>query len=260
MYNLLSGEFYKLKREKTFKIITLVCFCMAILLAIASAMEGFLSANDSEIIQLFTGLDALRESINNPGFMLFLGGVFAGLFIGKDFSNKTINHAISMGHSRLSIFISKLIVFLFATTAFMLTYVVMRVTIAIFISGWGEAFTSTSLLYAIRILIMGIIVNFTISSLCFMFAFIIRDSAKTITFSFGLVIVNALLGSIYLMWGEKIYIMTQIYKYSIFSQPINIIKEAFTVTDLNILIMSIIGTMILTYTFAYSQFRRCDLN
>ena len=77
--------------------------------------------------------------------MMLLGSIFAGIFVGTDFMNRTINRQIEFGHSRLNILISKGIVLFLATEIIMLLYPISSVIVNTTLNGWGEAFTITTI-------------------------------------------------------------------------------------------------------------------
>ena len=102
MINLLKAEYYKLLHKQSFW--GLLFFSLAL---------GSLLLTDSKN----TTSDLVKGSLYNLPQIYFISILFAALFIGEDFENRTISSFISAGHKRGAVFFAKALSYLTASTA-----------------------------------------------------------------------------------------------------------------------------------------------
>lgn len=127
MLNLIRADLFKLYKSRVFKILCAITTLCAIVMTIIMYLisQGKMdSAN---------GIGFLFSDVN---VISIIGAVAAGVFICGDFDNKSIHDAISCGHGRSSVIISKAIVFFFAIAFLLLPYAV----ISVIALGTGNAF------------------------------------------------------------------------------------------------------------------------
>ena len=92
MINLLKAEYYKLLHKQSFW--GLLFFSLAL---------GSLLLTDSKN----TTSDLVKGSLYNLPQIYFISILFAALFIGEDFENRTIPSFVSAGHKRGAVFFAK---------------------------------------------------------------------------------------------------------------------------------------------------------
>lgn len=175
MLNLIKLEFYKLRKQRIFKIILIAVIAISAFSAYSEirllTADGLLGSGKAGYANAFQDI-----------FMLFISAIFAGFYLGSDFSNKTIQSQLSQGHSRFEVLISKALVFFVGTSMIMLLYPITVSLIHTFKYGWGEPFAVASLLYILRVAFFGVVLNIGTTSVFVLIAFLCRDIPKTICF------------------------------------------------------------------------------
>lgn len=102
MFKLLKAGFFRLKKENIFWLF----FCISVSFAIINIFRYYNS--ESPVI---------LDNIANQ-FILYIGflmAIFISTFVGKEYSEGIIRNKIIVGHSRMSIYLSKLIVTILAS-------------------------------------------------------------------------------------------------------------------------------------------------
>lgn len=123
MISLIKSDIYKLLKSKSVLIILVISIISAIIVSTCSHMIaiGYMKIeNTSGILALFA----------EQQMMALLGSVIAGAFISSDFENKIIENAISSGHPRISIIISKVITLCIVTLLIYLPYLIATVVLS----------------------------------------------------------------------------------------------------------------------------------
>lgn len=116
MINLIRADLFKIRKSATIKILFfVVCLCAAAMTVIAwSIAHGKINAGMSGIGFLFSDVDVIS----------ILGGVCAAVFICGDFDNKAIHDAVADGCDRLSVIVSKSIVFAGSVITLLIPYAI----------------------------------------------------------------------------------------------------------------------------------------
>ncbi|WP_194191950.1 ABC transporter permease [Clostridium chrysemydis] len=242
MINLLKLEIFKLKKNLSFKII-----CLAVIFI--------------ELVYVYkngtiTGIKAFECSMYDVATMMVVGAIFSSLFIGGEFLNRTINQQIVSGYSRISVFFSKVIITFLATEILMIIYPITSVFINTLTNGFGCDFNSNVLLYIVRVLFLRVIIDFSLISLLIFFAFLFKDTLKTI----GVSILTFLIGTGCLFTLSKSNeFINLIYKLTANSQSRLIISADISVDNIIFLLLSNLIIMFILIYISYIQFRRYDL-
>ena len=112
MNKLLKADFYRLKKDKVFWVNILIAILMAIyhVFHYYSALLGSITLDRilCEHLTLYLG---------------FLFGLFVSVFIGKQYAEGTIRNKVIIGHSRINIYLSNLVVCISAGILIELSYV-----------------------------------------------------------------------------------------------------------------------------------------
>ena len=122
MIKLLRGDFIRLFKSKIFWLCTIFMFCFA-------SMAVYTKWSDSKIVP---------DYYNPPDGILLAGAiyisiviaVFIGIFIGTDYSSGTIRNKHIMGHSRVSMYLSNLIICVTSSVIMHLAYITVIVVAA----------------------------------------------------------------------------------------------------------------------------------
>lgn len=242
MINLLKLQFYKLKHSKPFILVSLITIGGELLNVLINGT--------------ITGKRAFASSVLDIALIMVLGSIFAGLFIGTDFVNRTINQEITAGNSRLSVFFSKVFVLFIATEILMLIYPITSSIINTTLNGWGETFNISTLVYILRTVIIRMVLDARCLSLWIFFAFLFKDVAKTmgvsmLTFVLGVFLLTSI--------SQKSVIIKNIYDLTVHSQARVIVNNVLTSNQLiNIFVSNFIVIFVLLGT-SYLLFRKVEL-
>ncbi len=114
MLNLISAEFFKLKKSTGFKLCLLItCICAWSLISVSHGIgTGDLS----------TDISGSASGLTEIMVISLLGSLLAGILVCSDFESKTIHDAIAGGNGRISVVISKVFVYLLLICLLFLPY------------------------------------------------------------------------------------------------------------------------------------------
>ena len=119
MLNMIRADLFKMSKSSAIKIL----FGITTLCAIGMLVIAYLIPQ-GQIAQEYTGFGFMFSDTN---MISILGAVIAGVFICGDFDNKTIHDAIAGGCSRVTIIVSKAIVFFCAIAFVLLPYAIITI-------------------------------------------------------------------------------------------------------------------------------------
>lgn len=103
MKNLLTLEFHKMKKQKSFYICTIIMIGLLFLSVLtANALAG--SAPEFSA----SSMDMVLNALNNSSFLM-IAGIFTALFVCDDYEQQTIKNIYARGYSRKQVYLSKLI-------------------------------------------------------------------------------------------------------------------------------------------------------
>lgn len=123
MYNMITAEFYKIKKSTSFKVLFIILFCAGLLMVMLS--KGLTAAltdmNNGEAF-LQTGSETFYQAITDSGLYLIFGAIFASLYIGAEFEHRTLQNALTGGVSRITFLAAKAVGFYAALFLLMLPY------------------------------------------------------------------------------------------------------------------------------------------
>lgn len=133
MNNLLSAEFFKLFRRKSFYI----CITILLILIVISAYSmkfiidrEFISENDSEVLGLelsdISAASQLPATFTDSDTFSLLLAIIISLFICTDYSCGAIKNTCSRGYSRWKIYLSKLVAAWFTSAVFIVLSTIVR--------------------------------------------------------------------------------------------------------------------------------------
>ncbi|SHJ27568.1 ABC-2 type transport system permease protein [Clostridium cavendishii DSM 21758] len=242
MINLLKLEFHKLKHNKSFLIIALITVIAEIINVIKNGT--------------ISGERAFQNSMYDIATLMLLGSVFAGLFIGTDFSNRIINKEVSAGHSRLKILLSKGILFFLATEMIMLVYPIASVTVNTILNGWGSSFDLSTVIYIIKTILFRMVLDASCISLWIFIAFLCKDVTKTM----GVSILVFMMGSITLagLSFQNNFVKT-IYDFTAHSQARVIVNKSISYAQVTSVLISKLIIISILLSLSYIMFRRTEL-
>lgn len=186
MSNLLKTEFYKLFHSWYFWIIVLFNFILSSILLLDSNGETS---------------NLLFASLYNTPLLYFLTIIFAALFVGNDFEQKTLYSYICTGHKRSHILFAKSLVYEVACFVILMFPLFIHGFVGVYVLNETPVLTNdtwfTMVIIALSVLAM--------CMLPFLFSFIFRDIGRTLVVPMVLFFLM-----IFLMNGEQIQMIIQI--------------------------------------------------
>ncbi|APQ72910.1 ABC transporter permease [Clostridium botulinum] len=177
MSNLIRGEFYKLRKSKYFIGIILLTLLVSFLM-----IKGFYSNVTSvrkEHLELAHGMYSIEYAFEWIPLTSFIFSLFAGEFVAKDLKNN-ISKSFIYGYKRSKVILSKLIVFIISFLFLELIYITILVIYASINYGFCETLNYSTILYLIRIVVIGIMYNVATMSIVFMIAIITKSNVCTV--------------------------------------------------------------------------------
>lgn len=182
MNNLMQMEWFRMKYNRFF-----------IGSALLSILYGLL-ASKSYIADLTTHKDAIGifyAMVYDSTVWLVLFSAIVALLMGQDFSNRTIHLEVVAGHSRMAIFFSKCLIYLAVFNLLMLLGPVVGSMRMSFQLGWGNSWNH-DILYILRVILLSVLLNSAVFSVCIFLAFLFKDSAKTVSVSMVVLFISAM--------------------------------------------------------------------
>ncbi len=209
MYNLVKMELYNLKKLKSYKIVLIISLIISMFSIITYSFDPSFKP---------TGLVTYNNRLWDTPLMMIYAGIFSGLFVGADFNYRTNSLQVARGHSRKSIVLSKLIVYLIGCIPLFLLDITIVTIFYTVRNGWGVTFDITQVIYIIKTLLLSIFLNLSSATVFFMLAYLLKDIAKTSIVS----IVGYMLSSVLLGSFGVINKNLDIYKYTTFEISRNV--------------------------------------
>lgn len=185
MGRLIQAEFLKLSKSLGYKILLL---CEAGLGILIGCMFTFMDVG-IEINGRLMYLQCISETQSQVIFT----SIFAATFICNEFTDRTFGIGVMSGCSRLSLLISKAVVYIVGLLSVLFVYPIVGTIITTLRMGFGEMNPETwqHLGLTTFLFVMGII---AMGSFCFMLAMLIKKVGGTIGAGIGLLLVLILAG------------------------------------------------------------------
>ncbi|MNW39242.1 ABC-2 family transporter protein [compost metagenome] len=200
MVNLIRADLFKLRKSMAFKILVGITTASALLMVMMAYWipQGKIEAS-------MTGIGFMFSDVN---MISILGAVIAGIFICGDFDTKTIHDAITTGHSRGTLIVSKAIVFGCAVAFILLPYAIITgialgsgsefnmgsVAVGflhLLTSEAGTVFSASEIWKLLAIMMTLIIVYVAQLSICVPLAFILKKPVLVVAIYYGFSILTA---------------------------------------------------------------------
>jgi ABC-2 type transport system permease protein len=206
MGNLMKTEWYKLRKDRSFWVLTLLLLAFAVLYPLDQMrlFEG--------VSNLPNGNDFYRGyvlSINDQIVRLF-PAILAGFFIASEYSMGTMKNIASSGNSRIRIYFAKLTVFSIGSIIILLILPIFMMGASAIYLGFNVMPEWTFFFQTIGLITLYAAANASIMAL---FSVIFADSGKAIAF---LLLFFALISSLLEFLSAKVSFLEPIITHSIF--------------------------------------------
>lgn len=168
MGRLLHTEWYKLIHDKIFWI---TCAVIVLFNLIIFSGSPFLT---------LTGHSALSESMKKEIATAIIACIYGGVFLGGDFTERTLYHSLMIGKGRTPVLMAKSIVYACATDVLLLIFPLFWVWICSIRNGLGIPASSTTFPHTVGIITALLLLGFALSAISLLAAVCFRDIGCTI--------------------------------------------------------------------------------
>ncbi len=107
MKKLLRFEFYKLWRQKSMRVCSIILICLSVLSLFMA--KSVWNNGGADVLSIPTAISLTISALSSCSFSLILA-IFTALFISEDNSEGIIKNIYSKGYDRIKVFLSKIIV------------------------------------------------------------------------------------------------------------------------------------------------------
>ena len=178
MRNLMKAELYKLKKDMTVWVISLVLVCCA----------G---------ISIFTGVyDSVENMVLNLGkdsmVLILACAIYAGFSCTDDFTDRTIIYAVTYGNKRFHILLVKGCRYILGCTAIIISYMALSMIISLPVLETGISLPDL-IVYAAKGIILSLPLYWAAAMIFFAIAMVSRKASVTI----GISVAGSILGVVF---------------------------------------------------------------
>ncbi len=155
MNKLLSAELSRLLKSRIYRI------CLAFSVGLGVFLVTLLWYDTFKYADIYASFGASYKNIDSlllasPIYILFVIGIFVGIFVGTEYSNGTIRNKIIVGHLRSNIYFSKLIICSLASVSIMAVNLVTIGILGKIVIG-GTTFTTAEILALAAVIFFAIL-------------------------------------------------------------------------------------------------------
>lgn len=252
MYNLITCELFKLRKNKSFWTL-LVALA---LLSLAYPLMYYFDHQSSGEPQ-FTGAEFLFTFISSNTYAIKFGvAVLAGFFISNEYAIGIMKTIASSGNTRGRLYTAKLTGFTFGVMLISLVFPIVSTVTVTLLSGFGQLPEGTAEFFIPRVLGMTLLYTAAYAAIGALIAVILTDSGKTIGFSMiFFMMIDIVLAGI----GSKVEFIGKVYDYSIFKLIGDIGKPSIDNGDLPAMLLMPLLTIALCAMLGVLVFRRKDI-
>ncbi len=174
----MKAELYKLKKDMTVWIISLVLICCA----------G---------ISIFTGVyDSVENMVLNLGkesmILILACAIYAGFSCTDDFTDRTIIYAVTYGNRRFHILLVKGCRYILGCTTIIISYMAFSMIVSLSVLETGISMPDLTV-YAVKSLILSLPLYWAVAMIFFAIAMVTRKAAMTM----GISVVGSILGVVF---------------------------------------------------------------
>ncbi|OSA99454.1 UNVERIFIED_ORG: ABC transporter permease [Clostridium botulinum] len=178
MNNLIRGEFYKLIKSKY----SIAMIMLSLIFGLFLMCQWDTDAERLQNVhkEIMNGLYAVSYAFQYSIATSILFSILAGEFIAKDFKNSNMSKSLGYGYSRSKVILSKLIVFTIFCLFLEFIYISILVIYVSSNNGFCELLTQNTILYLVRIAIIGVLYILATICIIVMIAIITKSNFYTI--------------------------------------------------------------------------------
>ncbi|WP_342437727.1 ABC transporter permease [Paenibacillus sp. FSL L8-0436] len=252
MYNLVRSELFKLRKDRSFRVLLLI----TAILSLAYPLLYYFDHKSSGEPQ-FTGAEFLIQFIASNAYLIKFGvAALAGFFIANEYATGVMKTIASSGNDRGRLFTAKLIGFSVGAMAISLVFPIVSTTEVSLLSGFGHLPQGFDASFIPRALGLTLLYTAGYAAIGALFTAVFTESGKTIGFSMiFFLMIDTILGGL----GEYIPFFTTVYDYSIFKLMNDIGKPSIDSGDLPALLLVPVLTIVVSALLGILVFRRKEI-
>ena len=149
MFNMISAEFYKLRKSRSFWIMLAVVAGMAVFMSVVFGIieaEDVMGMRPESTSEMF--ISALPMHIST---ILFILVGFIIVFINSDFESGTVRNSLAVGISRFEYYMAKFVMILITCVAFVIAAVLATGLPYFIFEPWGDMFNLTNFMASVGV-------------------------------------------------------------------------------------------------------------
>ena len=177
MINLFRTELYKLFQNKSFWVV----FIMSTLFGIAMPPDSH---------TYITGYENISVSFYYACLLMVFPILLGAISFGNDFLERTINNGVCAGHSRLKIFLCKVLAYFIGVNLIILVSPVINIILNYIFHRYSSDNLINQLDILTKTLLTTSILGMAVSSITIFISFIFRDIGKSVGISVGIYFAN----------------------------------------------------------------------
>ena len=178
MRNLMKAELYKLKKDMTVWVISLVLVCCADI----SISTGVYDSVENMVLNL--GKDSM--------ILILACAIYAGFSCTDDFTDRTIIYAVTCGNRRFHILLVKGCRYILGCTAIIISYMAVSMIVSLPVLGTGMPLPEL-IMYAAKSLILSLPLYWAAAMIFFAIAMVTRKAVMTM----GISVAGSILGVVF---------------------------------------------------------------
>ncbi len=178
MRNLMKAELYKLKKDMTVWIISLVLVCCAGI----SIFTGVYNSVENMVLNL--GKDSM--------VLILACAIYAGFSCTDDFTDRTIIYAVTYGNRRFHILLAKGCRYIIGCTAIIISYMAVSIIVSLLVLETGVP-VHDLIVYAAKGIIFSLPLYWAVAMIFFAIAMVTRKASVTM----GISVAGSILGVVF---------------------------------------------------------------
>ncbi|MCQ6557484.1 ABC transporter permease [Paenibacillus mendelii] len=208
MNNLIQSEWYKLRKDRSFRALILIISASALFWSIFQHIDRTMDGEAPP-----TGIEMWMSALLGNYIMIIGMCVLAGFFISSEYTTGVMKGIAASGNTRGRIIVAKQLVYALGCIILGLLFPLINGIVATMLSGVGELPDESILLYFVRT--VGLLVLFAagFSSIATLIATFMAEGGKTIAFT---MVFFLFIDMFFAVAGRYIPFIETIYSYTVF--------------------------------------------
>lgn len=205
MGKLFKIEMKKLRKSKAMLVLLIVSAALSLFNV---GVYGLLKAFAGDLLSIFGNVDgynmAMKMTADTSDVVLMVL-ILMAVFIGGDFSTRTLQTQIAAGYSRFSILISRYITMIVSYVILYTIYFTITVVGITIMFGFGDNITSAMVGELLLNLLYSFLMAMTMLSLYMLFAFLVKSTGATIGICVPFMLIGVSIISMLSLINEVVY-------------------------------------------------------